>query len=540
MMKKFTRSLLAMVLFSSSLLFASGTDTGTSTIIAESKTNTPAMDNTKGATEIIDFYASDENDKTADITYIIKTLPSTDLGVLYLPDGTKVKVDTEYSQAQVNGFKFDPAGCAATDDAKFTYVGVSNNVEGTDIGTITIPLTEGDGCSVSITTDDKNNDNIVNTLSAVNILDLSGKDVNGDAITKFTIKSLPSADAGVLYLADGTTPVEVGQTLTKAQADGLKFDPKAGYVGTTKFTYQSVGANGGLGNVATVTLPIVSNDGGNTITTDDKNNDNIVNTLSAVNILDLSGKDVNGDAITKFTIKSLPSADAGVLYLADGTTPVEVGQTLTKAQADGLKFDPKAGYVGTTKFTYQSVGANGGLGNVATVTLPIVSNDGGGGDTIITDDKVNPEMSNALPAVDILNLSGKDANGVAVNSFIIKSLPSADAGILYMADGTTPVRVDQNLTREEADGLKFDPKAGYVGTASFTYQSVADNGDLGNVATVTIPVVDPCATGGGNPDDNCTCDDYSSSVPTLSNFGLMLMIMLTSLMGALLARKELK
>ena len=143
-------------------------------------------------------------------------------------------------------------------------------------------------------------------------------------------------------------------------------------------------------------------------------------------------------------------------------------------------------------------------------------------------------MLNTLPAVDILNLSGKDKNGVAVNEFVIKSLPDANAGILYMADGKTPVRVNQHLTRAEADGLKFDPKAGFVGDASFTYQAVADNGELGNVATVTLPIVNDCGNGG-----DCVCEDYNESVPTLSNFGILLMIILSSLIGASLVRKEL-
>jgi len=94
-----------------------------------------------------------------------------------------------------------------------------------------------------------------------------------------------------------------------------------------------------------------------------------------------------------------------------------------------------------------------------------------------------------------------------------------------MADGTTGVVVDQNLTRDESDGLKFDPKDGFVGDAQFTYRSV-DNGALGNVATVTIPVVD------------CVCNDYNKSLPAFSNFGLLLMMILTSLVGLLFVRKE--
>jgi len=293
--------------------------------------------------------------------------------------------------------------------------------------------------------------------------------------------------------------------------------------------------------------------GVSSIVSEDKTNEALVNTLEANDIVDLSASSTNGLSVCNFRIKSLPATEAGVLYLADGTTAVTVNQNLTEGEAAGLMFDPKDGFIGNASFTYSGIDVNGDEGSLATVTLPIIgeaSNDansddnndstgsGSGSTSVTTDDKTNPEMLNTLPAVDILDLSGKDADGVAINTFIIRSIVAEEAGILYMADGTTAVEVDQNITRDEADGLKFDPKEDFIGDAVFTYQSEDVNGDLGNIATVTIPVVGALTPDHNGSVEDCECHDYNESIPVLSNFGILLMIVITSLFGLFFTRKE--
>ena len=303
------------------------------------------------------------------------------------------------------------------------------------------------------------------------------------------------------------------------------------------------------------TLLFATGTGESTIVTEDHTNEEVVNTQEANDIIDLSATSTNGLSVCNFRIKSLPAAKAGELFLSDGVTAVKVNQNLTQDEADGLMFDPKKGFVGDASFTYTGIDVNGDEGSVGTVTLPVVSADSedgsengsennnivspdSGSTSVTTDDKTNPEMLNSLPAVDILNLSGKDADGVAVNNFIIRSIVADEAGVLYMADGTTTVEVDQNLTKDEADGLKFDPKEDFIGDAVFTYQSEDVNGDLGNVATVTIPVVGTLTPDNNGSKKDCECNDYKKSIPVLGNFGILLMIMLTSLAGLFFTRKE--
>ena len=297
------------------------------------------------------------------------------------------------------------------------------------------------------------------------------------------------------------------------------------------------------------------------IVTDDKTNTELTNTVDASEIMDLSASTTNGFAVCNFKIKSLPDVASGVLYMADGITAVQLNQNLTEEEAAGLMFDPKEGFVGNASFTYTGMDVNGTEGTVATVTLPVIgiennddNNEVNGTENldigtvgVSTDDKANPEMLNTLPAVDILNLSGKDGNGEAVSIFLIKTLPVEESGVLYMEDKTTAVTVDQILSEDEADALTFDPKETYVGDASFIYQAVDVNGNFGNRATVTLSIVDELGseangtvpTGDGNNTADCLCEDYNESIPTLSTFGMFVMILSTSLLALLVTRREL-
>jgi CshA-type fibril repeat protein len=461
--------------------------TGTSNnIITDDKTDT-SMVNTLPATDIVNLSAHIPNSTTVISNFIIKSLPSANLGTLYMADGTTVvTVGQRLTGVEADGLRFDPIENCTPAKAQFTYVGVSDTgVEGT-VATVTLPLSVSSGCSATVTSDDKKNPDMLNTLGAVNILDLSGKDGNGNAVISFIITSLPSANQGVLYMADGTTAIRLNQTLTITEANGLLFDPNALFIGDVTFTYVALNNSGVRGNLATVTIPLVAPATGNNPIADNKNNPQMSNSLGAVNILDLSGKDGNGDAVNRFIITSLPSANGGILYMEDGATSVQVNQTLTLAEANGLRFDPTAGFVGDVTFTYVALDDNGIKSTNATVTIPLINPVG---NAPTADDKVNPKMLNTLGAVNILDLSGKDSNGDVVGNFIITSLPSVNQGILYMSDGRTAVILNQPLTLVEANGLQFDPNIDFVGDVRFTYVAVDANGIKSSNATVTIPVV---------------------------------------------------
>jgi len=495
----------------------------------DNKTN-PELLNSMGATNITNLSGTDAEGNAVE-RFIITSLPSADQGVLYMADGkTPVTLNQELTLEEANGLKFDPKE-GFVGDATFNYASIdSKGLRGKE-ATVTIPVVTEHAGVIKPVSDNRSNPPILNTMGAVNITDLSGTDANGTAIERFVITSLPSADQGVLYMEDGKTPVTLNQELTLEEANGLRFDPKEGFVGDATFNYVGLDSDGVRGSEATVTLPIIGGNNKIVPTTDNKTNPELLNSMGATNITNLSGTDAEGNAVERFIITSLPSADQGVLYMADGKTPVTLNQELTLEEANGLKFDPKEGFVGDATFNYASIDSKGLRGKEATVTIPVVTEHAG---VIkpVSDNRSNPPILNTMGAVNITDLSGTDANGTAIERFVITSLPSADQGVLYMEDGKTPVTLNQELSLEEANGLRFDPKEGFVGDATFNYVGLDSDGVRGSEATVTLPIIGEAVTA------ECVCEDYNESIPVFSGLSTLFMLLFGSFLGMFFTRKE--
>ena len=96
-------------------------------------------------------------------------------------------------------------------------------------------------------------------------------------------------------------------------------------------------------------------------------------------------------------------------------------------------------------------------------------------------------FNNSAPATPIPALSATVTAGPPVSSFVIQTLPNAASGILYL--NNSPVIPGQVITLAQANQLLFDPAAGFVGTALFTYTATDNSGSgSNNTATYSIPV----------------------------------------------------
>lgn len=97
-----------------------------------------------------------------------------------------------------------------------------------------------------------------------------------------------------------------------------------------------------------------------------------------------------------------------------------------------------------------------------------------------------PLLNSAAATVLNPNLSGTDADGT-LSYYNIVTLPSAASGVL--AYNGVPVVTGQAIPAGSLNLLTFDPAAGFVGNASFTY-AVTDNGGRADLTpnTYTIPV----------------------------------------------------
>jgi hypothetical protein len=106
-----------------------------------------------------------------------------------------------------------------------------------------------------------------NTTGNVNAarVDVALTATDADPATTFVVSAIPTPVQGVLYLADGVTPVAVGATLTTAQANGLVFVPAANFVGDTGVSFVARDRTGNETAQSTEIISIVTPNGAPTV-----------------------------------------------------------------------------------------------------------------------------------------------------------------------------------------------------------------------------------------------------------------------------------
>ena len=253
--------------------------------------------------------------------------------------------------------------------------------------------------------------------------------------------------------------------------------------------------------------------------------DNFINTAmpqgnGATLIPGLTSSDLDG-TITNYTITTIPLATEGILsYCSNGTNPctgvntnITAGTVLTPAQMATLKFDPAPNFIGTAKFNFTAVDNDGNISNTATYQLPVTSL------PPVSNNIMENSMVNTNGPTAIQGLNSSDVDGT-IASYNITSIPATlTQGVLsYCSNGTNPctgtvnpVTFGLSLTAVQMATLKFDPIAGYVGNAIFTYNAVDNSGNISNTANYTIPVTATATLARPPLADNITAQAINNS-----------------------------
>lgn len=246
-----------------------------------------------------------------------------------------------------------------------------------------------------------------------------------------TVTALPSV--GIIVLANGLTPVTLGETLSVQQLTGLKFRPALNSFGVSSslvFTVSDRAANTASAaetlSVGPSTTPVVTTRASLSVP---KN--------SPATLIGISASvDANyGSSQLSVKVTALP-AD-GTVLLSNGTTPVTVGEALTVAHLRGLEFvrTSPAFFGQSSSFGASSVNAARDLST--TVATPTVE----AGSVLQIDDPVpNTEMIQFGPGYGTLQLDA----------------PSGMAGTISGFTGTDPsaIRCDRSRRRRRNPEIK--------------------------------------------------------------------------------------
>jgi alpha-tubulin suppressor-like RCC1 family protein len=484
-----------------------GTASGNQPPIAENVT-AQVLNSSWGRTAIPNMLGTDPDGSV--ISYTIgATIPNTTTeGTLYycasapctLGTLTVLSAGAVLNPTQAASIHFDPVqGFIGT--ASFTYTVLDNGAPGltSNVATYNIPVSNNPPIANPTSTSPILNTKVTPTLLPT----LSGSDQDGTVVS-YNITSVPAATDGTLKYCVGPGACTAGTLttisgpisgLTPAQAATLNFIPSATFTGNYVFNYVSVDNNGLISQPAPVTVPVIATAFGvGEPPVAYSFNAAAINSSSTASLpTALTGTDPDG-TVVNYTLRSIPISTSGTLTYC--TTPpatgcgtaTAVGTILSPAQAATLLFTPASTFKGIASFTYTNKDNDSNLSNTATVTIP-VNNAPPQALNI-----ANPAINRTAGPATLNPLSSSDIDGTVV-SYTIQSIPSADQGVLSLcttppATGCTPVTVGQVLTPAQISRLAFNPDtAAYVPVISFMYSTLDNSGNISNLASVDIPIL---------------------------------------------------
>jgi len=344
-------------------------------------------------------------------------------------------------------------------------------------GRLVLVTASGGNC-VPTAIDVTGND-LYNTDPATTIRSLIGYETDG-TIASYTITSLPNANQGILYLANGTTAVTLNQVLNQVQASTLKFDPATGFTGTALFTY-TVTDNSGATDATPAAYSFTILNNNPPVATDVTNATTLANTAAATAISALAATDADG-TIVSYTISTIPTAAQGILAL--GGTAVTAGQVITPAQAATLTFDPAPTFSGTASFTYTATDNRGATdATPALYRILVNANNPPVAQDISSISLTRSPNNNAGQRRDITKLAATDTDGT-IFSYTITSVPSS--GEIYF--NNVLQTAGSVITAADLAVNTFTYYAPINGVFTFTYTATDDKGEISAPATYTLNV----------------------------------------------------
>ena len=328
-------------------------------------------------------------------------------------------------------------------------------------------------------------DGLENTTYTINASDLTSyfTDVEGDTI---------SLTAGSLSL-DNT---DVGELLDNGDGT-FSFNPAENFAGTVDLSFSVNDGNSGTstGSYSFNILPVndppvrIDDSGFDFNVTFNIDEDAAAQSLGLTGIEygPGGGSDEQSQTLS-YAITAVPDPSAGTLLLADGVTPVNLGQSISLTDLHGLQFRPAADANGDTSFSF-SVTDSG--------TTDTGSGSGGFSAPISDLELIQREITLRS------DLSGDGTTGVTINSKLSSTTAGAaitthaydsSAGLLLSDNSALPTNSPAGLTAGYHKLLlNADGTAGFSIPDGESFSSVLINSNTG-AATLSTAINPPPAT----------------------------------------------
>ncbi len=336
----------------------------------------------------------------------------------------------------------------------FTYTVLDDDGEISNVATVTVTVTELNDAPVA------NDDSATTPIDTPVTIDLTENDTDVDGtIDDTSLAIVQPANGLVVDNGDGT----------------VSYTPDLDFVGTDTFTYTVLDDDGEISNVATVTVTVTElNDA------PVANDDSATTPIDTPVTIDLTENDTDVDGtIDDTSLAIVQPANGLVVDNGDGT----------------VSYTPDLDFVGTDTFTYTVLDDDGEISNEATVTVTVT------------------ELNDAPVAND-------DSATTPINTAVAIDLTDNDTDVDGTIDDTSLVIVQptNGLVVDNGDGtVSYTPDLDFVGTDTFTYTVLDDDGEISNVATVTVTVTELNDAPVANDDTATTPEDMPVTIDLTDN-----------------------
>ena len=315
-----------------------------------------------------------------------------------------------------------------------------------------------DTATVTITVSDVN-DLPVATDNAY----VTGEDsaVSGNVV----VDGSPDSDLDGTLLPAATVVSDVSDgTLTLSPDGSFTYTPDADFNGSDSFTYTVTDDDGGVSNLATVTITVDPAPDAPTATDDSYvTNEDTALVIVAPGIL-TNDVDPDGDTLGVSAVDT-SGLEGSLSWAADGS----------------VTFTPTADFTGTTSFDYTISDGNGGT-DTAVVTIVVDPEN----DPPVANDDVSSVAEDTSVDIDVAGNDSDPDGNLDPTTVTVMSGP---------AFGSTSTAADGTVT--------YTPDGNYNGPDSFTYR-ICDSDALCDVAVVTLEVT-------SEPDGPTANDDVAST-----------------------------
>ncbi|MFY0613068.1 MAG: hypothetical protein JXQ99_16175, partial [Hyphomicrobiaceae bacterium] len=295
-----------------------------------------------------------------------------------------------------------------------------------------------------------------------------------------------------IELVDGVA----GGALVLNEDGSFTYEPQGAYdhltgseTATETFTYRVTDADGDS-DQATVTITVNPINEAPTATASTSSGDEDARSIP----VSLRGTDSDGTVIS-ITVTTLPFASEGILYLANGMTPVVANAPVTAAAASNLSFVPGADFNGTATIPFtvtDNEGATSAPGRQVVIVTevndpPTLTTFTSVIDTIDEDTEVELTFAELATQGDDADIDG------SVNAFIVQDVTSGTLKIGISADTATAFVAGSNDTIDTTNKAYWTPatNANDAALDAFTVKARDNDGALSQTAIqTTVEVTD--------------------------------------------------